>query len=255
VSSFLNDLTCKIPFTESSGNFLDQIGGDDLYVKNGNPSYDEPGSTLDGIDDALEWTSSVTPPVRGVIDYSFYIKFKVTNQHIGEVAPMLNPSTLNATKQGPLLRWDDDGGTNEMRFLSHAAAGTTTVYLGIGRPFNIGETVVAVASYDDNTFDADFTVLSDQGVNVSGSATGTTASGWVLDKMSIGVDTIFRYWGTQLLEFGAIEGTKRSLADLQDTAQEVLFPGALIGGGPKNSFRLDPIRELRKNRGKRRSVR
>lgn len=228
MGSIVPNLTSKYPCDEVSGSLIDIISGKNISVLSGSPSYNQPGIELDGATAALTWGDNAASPIRGSIPYNGYYKVKVTDQHVGEQRFYMFPKATGLEREGPALGWNDDALSNTFRFFCHLAAGTAVVNLDIGRALIIGEIFALCFSYSRNTQVANLVVKSDQEINVSGTATGTTLPGWSAgDFMEIGTDTANAFMATELQEIGAQESpaTTATIKDLQDTADEVLGLG------------------------------
>ncbi len=226
MASFLSSVTSKYLFNEAAAPILDTVGSKDITVGGGAPTFNQPGVTVDSVDDYVEWGVDTASPVRGSINYNFYITIKITTLATGLDRVLMGPSELGANREGPTLRFNDSGFSNTFRLFSHSAAGNGIINLALGRAPNIGETFVLLGSNDRAGKVLNFVVRSDQGINLSGTATPTQDPGWqVTTQMFLNTITVASiFYGMELLEVGVEESPSptATIPDLQATADELL---------------------------------
>lgn len=222
--SFLPDLTSRYLCNESSGDLLDSAGPHDLdstFVA----TYNGESVSLDGIGDLLQWAFA-NVPMTASNDFTGYIDMTIDNDFDTVQKYFLNP-TSTASLNGPFLRFRGDGGRRQVDFASHFGAGGIILELLTGRLFNIGERVIMLFSYNHTTKTAALVVKSDDGsdpLDLDDSGVATVNPAWTGVLL-----TIFKRFAASdftegtINEMGFIDGTARSIADMQDTADELLL--------------------------------
>lgn len=222
MSSIIPDLTSRFFNNEVSGDSLDSLpAGHDATVsagatRNGN------SITFDGVGEKKDWPFGDTP-FDPSDSHTGYLDLTIDNQYDGSQKYFVAPNDLK-TDESLLVRWRGDGGKRQIDVLTHGSAGLAIVTLLFSRLFNIGERVIILWSYDIATKVLNAVVVSDQGIDESGTNTGTQNPAWTspnrlqLFQKQDGGD----FTNVTLNEDGYIDGTARSIADLQDTAAELL---------------------------------
>lgn len=256
MGSFLGSLTSNWPMDEASGHLIDSIGSFDSATILGAPTYNEPTVTIDGVDDAFFWPFGVSSAqfIDVTQDFSLFLYWEVDNQYPGVQRLFFRPENFNATRQGPLFAWLDNTSQKVITARSHNGAGTAQVNMTLPRLLNVGEQAVLIMSYEVSSKTVNAVFQTDQGIDLNGSAVGTNPIGWTSgERYTLGwSNSVFT--NMTLNRMGAVNGTYYSISDLQDTAQDVLFPG---GSAPtfRNPSKHGIIREPIWNRGKKRFIR
>ncbi len=225
MASFRDSLTHRYDFDETSGPLLDKVGSKDSEVPVGAPVYNGNNITLDGVDDYFKFLTA-NNPVDFSADFTFYICARATEIIDGNIFVF---NDLDIAGEFVQFSWDDkathDSAENEMRVLIGDGAVHTTDYvrLDIGRPYTDTEIWVLSCSYVVSTKAMKFTILSSEDIDMSGTLTPAANAPAGTGGMFVGVNRATSlFTGMDIFEWGILNGTAKSIVDMQDTADEVL---------------------------------
>ena len=243
---FLSELDHRWDFDELSGNILDKIGSKDSNVIGGASVYNGNSVTFDGVNDSFTWPSASNPILHSG-DWTFYIVMKFIEDPDAAVILAIDGDDAPTTFQ-QVVHWDDVNKVNNFR----ATIGGNTLNFDASRLLKSTETVVIMGSYDRTGNSYKHVHKSDDPstpYDLSGTDAITTdpnVQNFYLGRNNAGTTL----WNIEVFEMGSIDGTAKSIVDMQDTAAEILNPTlAIKGGGERPSFRLDVLRQTRYNRG------
>lgn len=231
MANFIAELTSKFLFDEASGQLIDTIGSYSSVSVIGTPQYDEPGITYDGSTDGHVFDTDTDRFIIPNGPHVVYMKMKTTDAMVGVNRYLFSTTIRNATQQGPFMRWT--GASQEFLFAGHLASGSASFLpIDIGRDLNVGETIVIMMSRNNVGALLEAVVLSDGGLDLSGTTTGQGGT------MAAGVDAyqIMRdgagvtFTPGQMLEMGMIKNNFKSISDMQETADFILNPNTAPTG-------------------------
>lgn len=217
MSDFISLLDHRWDFDEASGAILDKVGSADSAAPQGVPTFNGNSVTYDGVDDAHSFTNAID--VSG--DWTHYIVAKAVEDPDGVVIIYYDgddsPTTFIQNS------WDDLNKVNNFRM----AVGTVTNDVVAGRLLNQTETTVLFLAYKKDTNNVDFVIKSDDPVapfDLSGffENTGADPASTILRMARNAVNS--KFFNIEVFEMGSIDGTAKSIEDMQDTAANLLFP-------------------------------
>lgn len=248
MADFKDELTSEYTFNNTTGALIDNKGAHDIAEVNFSVT-DRNGNTvdLDGIVDLIQLLFGnvfFTPN----LDYTGYLDVIITDDFDTFIRYFFSPQVIT-NSDGCSLRFRGDGGKRQVDFASHFGAGGVILELLMGRLFNIGERVILFFSYDRTTKTAALVVKSDDPtspLNLSTSGVATNNPNWTASNtIRIGRQhTAGPFSKYRLKGMGSVDGTAKSIADMQDTADGFLMPvtteeqirrGIILQSSPRNS--------------------
>jgi len=218
MTSFLGTETHRYDFDESSGAILDKVGSADSTLTRGAPTYNGNSVTYDGVDDGHRWSDANKPFDIGS-DMSFYLKFKFLEEPIGSVLRVHGGGSSSAhDNSSPGAQWNDTSAENLVQILVPSTS-PAKVEKNIGRDPGVNEMFVLVWSYVVATKEIKGVIKSNNLIDHSQTDTGLDSP--VVRGFDL-AEAFDEFGNIEVFQFGTVNGTAHSIADLQDTADALL---------------------------------
>lgn len=231
---FDGELTSLFNFDEVSGAIQDSEAGAHHFASQAGGTFNGNSITYDGINDSS--TSDTRDGTNGVLidatgDYTLYMNL-ITLSTLGAVFERwFKPVLLSGTRQGPVIQLSFGTSIGQFDLHNHAAAGAAGVTVDIGRDVNINEEFLVIISYQASTKTIVGVLRSMDGVDESGSNTGTTTPGFGAADSYILFNNAGSFSNVECKEMGAIDGTFKTLLQIQQAAEAWVNPSAGGDGG------------------------
>lgn len=233
MTSARSSATSRYDFDELSGVILDKVGSADSSLESGvtyNAGNGVKSVTITA--GKIEFNGG-SKPLDATAPWTFWMKFKYKDV---VDAVSRQPMSMAPNSFSPQMFWDDVVAATRFRFDTNNN-GSTTLDLNVGREIQNDEIFCVAFSHPGGAGGTLNGAVKNKStdINVSGSV-AETGSAPVLAGLKLGAAGLDAPCDIEVFEVGVEQGTARSIADLQDTIDEVLAVGELIESVPTRRY-------------------
>jgi len=226
---FNGELTSLYPMNESSGGFIDAIGGHD-WVSNANAVFNGNSITYNGVNaiaisDTRDSTNGVFIDI--LQDHTVYMHLKTLSQ-VGAISERwFRPRFFGPDAEGPFVNLAFGVELGKYQVQSPGFGDFPNVDLKLTRDVNANEEFLLIFSYKRSAKQMVAVLRSFDGINVFGSDTGTVVPGFEFDDSYLLFDNSpgVNLSNVELFEMGAIDGTFKTLSQIRAAAEGFINPG------------------------------
>ena len=217
MASFYSSLTHRYDMDEASGQLIDKVGSKDSTTILGAATYNEPSISLDSIDDAFHFSTANNP---------FIMSGDFSGGIVAELQTIENTILATLDLAGNFFQLFAADSVDWLQL--NMGTGPDANNLVVGRDLALSEKFAWMFSFDFSTGELHCVAKSDHPtlpLDLSGTITvapPSSVGGLYLGRNRTGTN----YYEPTYHLMGSEIGTARSIADLQDTADDFLSPPA-----------------------------